>query len=200
MGTVLIKYIGDAAEVVIPANLGITEIGDDAFNMSGIKTVNIPEGVQRIGARAFNDCYFLEEVRLPESLMIVGSDAFRHTNITLPANIAYTEYLNISDIIPGVSHTTTLRRGSGNEHFYRIVVPNDAVLNTHISGSVDAVMTLYDADWKQIARANALFNQRITDRVSAGIYYIRIHHGGWYLGSNPSADRYSIYVATENTQ
>lgn len=38
--------------------------------------VEIPEGVTHIGARAFADCYYLEEVVLPESLRVVGKEAF----------------------------------------------------------------------------------------------------------------------------
>lgn len=90
-GTVLVGYLGNAANVTIPANLGITEIGDSAFIHAGITSIVIPEGVQRIGANAFLDCYDLVSVTLPRSVTFLGSSAFYWcglTSISLPANLA----------------------------------------------------------------------------------------------------------------
>ena len=42
-GTVLVKYLGQAKDIVIPANLEITEIGDDAFGHTSISSVVFPE-------------------------------------------------------------------------------------------------------------------------------------------------------------
>ena len=74
-GTVLVQYLGRDQNVIIPANLGITEIGEGAFEKSGIRSVSIPEGVERI-ERAFGDCLELAEVFLPSTLRIIGDHAF----------------------------------------------------------------------------------------------------------------------------
>jgi len=91
-GTVLVKYLGTAADIVIPSNLGITEIGDDVFNMATITSVVIPEGVQRIGARAFNDCYALTSVTIPGSIKVLDTRAFNQcyelAGITLPNGLS----------------------------------------------------------------------------------------------------------------
>ena len=89
-GTVLIQYRGNAEDLDIPANLGITEIGDGAFNQSNIRSLGIPEGVQRIG-RAFDDCNSLTEIRLPSSLVSIGDYAFYNrqnlANINFPESL-----------------------------------------------------------------------------------------------------------------
>jgi len=65
-GTVLTKYNGKAAEVVIPANLGITEIGGRAFDYPKITSVVIPAGVTTIGDWAFSGCENLTAITVNE--------------------------------------------------------------------------------------------------------------------------------------
>jgi hypothetical protein len=77
-GTTLVQYQGKAAEVIIPADLGITEIGDEVFYRSGIRSVAIPEGVKKLGVQSFSDCYHLETITLPRSLVEIGRDAFSY--------------------------------------------------------------------------------------------------------------------------
>jgi hypothetical protein len=54
-GSVLVQYLGDAEHVVIPANLGITAIGDSTFVYTeiGIISITIPASVTSIGERVF---------------------------------------------------------------------------------------------------------------------------------------------------
>jgi hypothetical protein len=76
-GTELVQYRGKGdAEVVIPANLGITAIGDNVFEGAHIRSVAIPAGVERIGARSFKDCYNLESVVIPGTVSRIGDRAF----------------------------------------------------------------------------------------------------------------------------
>ena len=54
---VLVEYRGAGGDVVIPGDLGITEIGKEAFRENGTLTsVVIPEGVTIIGESAFRKC------------------------------------------------------------------------------------------------------------------------------------------------
>jgi hypothetical protein len=89
-GTVLVQYQGNAEHVIVPANLGITEISENVFQSSAIVSVTIPEGVQRIGS-AFRDCYSFTTISLPNSLRIIGDYAFylcgSLTNVTIPAGV-----------------------------------------------------------------------------------------------------------------
>lgn len=52
-------------------------IGDKAFdNCYGITHISIPEGVTVIGNYAFRNCVSLEEIYIPESLVVCQYDAF----------------------------------------------------------------------------------------------------------------------------
>lgn len=62
----------------IPENLGITEIGEDAFNGCKATKIIIPEGVVKINKAAFASLSKLREVVFPSSLEIIGEDAFRN--------------------------------------------------------------------------------------------------------------------------
>lgn len=89
---VLTAYKGTDTNIVIPDNLGITAIGDDAFSgKTAITSVVVPEGVLSIGMGAFRDCRKLEQISLPESLTYIGSSAFRDcaslNGITVPAAV-----------------------------------------------------------------------------------------------------------------
>ena len=69
--------------VTIPSKLGgypVTAIGDSAFiNLSGIKSVTIPNSVTRIGYNAFNGCTGLASIKIPDSVSSISSDAFADT-------------------------------------------------------------------------------------------------------------------------
>ncbi len=81
---------------VIPANYGITEICDNAFSGSNITSVAIPDGVKRIGDRAFANCKLLESVTLPTGLKTIGQQAFsslpRLLEIKIPNTVTYVGY------------------------------------------------------------------------------------------------------------
>lgn len=69
-------------DVVIPE--GVTSIADSAFwsyeiatNDKKITSITVPEGVTRIGEAAFSNLEALKEVKLPESLKVIGSSAFQ---------------------------------------------------------------------------------------------------------------------------
>ena len=75
---VLVEYVGNGGDVVIPDNLGIKEIGEKAFyENTTIKSVVIPEGITKIGDKAFEGCTLLKTVDLPYSLTELGSGVFR---------------------------------------------------------------------------------------------------------------------------
>ena len=60
---------------------GITHIGYKAFTRVKVKKVILPEGLVSIGADAFRDCIYLEEVTLPSTLEVIGTWAFINTNL-----------------------------------------------------------------------------------------------------------------------
>ena len=67
---VLVKYIGNDEEVIIPE--GIISIGDRAFFFNkSIKRVFIKEGVTSIGETSFGFCENLSDILLPKSLKCI---------------------------------------------------------------------------------------------------------------------------------
>lgn len=73
-------------------NLLFTDSGTAiVFACNGKSEVIIPEGIERISARAFFHNTLLESVSLPESLSVIETEAFRGTNLKeliLPGEIA----------------------------------------------------------------------------------------------------------------
>ena len=89
---VLVKYHGRGGAVVIPANLGITAIGYQAFlECTTLTSVEIPKGVTRIETSAFNSCINLTSVKLPDGLVTIDDRAFYKcsslTAIDLPKSV-----------------------------------------------------------------------------------------------------------------
>ncbi len=77
---VITKYIGSAADIVIPSEIDgypVTRIGFQAFSwLSRIESVVIPEGVYAIEDRVFTMCSKIKSISLPQSLTSIGSEAF----------------------------------------------------------------------------------------------------------------------------
>ena len=70
----LISYSGDDLQIVIPSE--VTEIGGFVFANSGVRKVVIGSGVKIIGRGAFKNCKTLMEISLPNGLEEIGASAF----------------------------------------------------------------------------------------------------------------------------
>lgn len=64
-------------DITIPDT--VTEIGHAAFQGSGLKSIVIPEGVEKLDY-AFRECKYLESVTLPSTLKEIKSNTFRLCN------------------------------------------------------------------------------------------------------------------------
>lgn len=72
---ILISYIGDSADVVIPDE--VIEIAPQAFlENQNIETLIIPDGVEKIGAEAFKNCRNIKYLRVGNSVKIIETEAF----------------------------------------------------------------------------------------------------------------------------
>lgn len=94
-GNILVKYIGDAEDLVLPQNYYSQDyiIGRNAFGWkTNIKTITIPESVKSIGEYAFRGCRNLISITIPESVMDIGEHAFyicnKLGNVTMPKILA----------------------------------------------------------------------------------------------------------------
>lgn len=78
-GDTVVRYKGNKAHVRIP--VGIVTIGDEAFSHNKTLTsVELPEGLQAIGKRAFYGAG-LREIRFPDSLQTIDTWGFNDTQL-----------------------------------------------------------------------------------------------------------------------
>ena len=73
-GNRLLLYQGQAEKIRLPE--WVEEIGDGAFLGSSLVSVEFPENLRSVGARAFQGCGRLTAVSFPASLRIMGDYAF----------------------------------------------------------------------------------------------------------------------------
>jgi len=109
----IIKYEGTSRMVIIPSMINsvkVRAIGDFAFSdRVDLFAVTIPDGVTRIGFRAFAHCLALRSVRLSRDLTIIDSMAFTEcvslTSITIPDSVteigwsAFTDCTGLREVI-----------------------------------------------------------------------------------------------------
>ncbi|MGN0442472.1 MAG: leucine-rich repeat protein [Acutalibacteraceae bacterium] len=83
-GTLYInEYNGSGEEVVIPSEIDgkrVTKIGTALFlNNKEIKSAVISDGIPEIGGEAFGNCTNLADVSIPDSVAVIGFNAFEGT-------------------------------------------------------------------------------------------------------------------------
>ena len=82
----LIKYKGEGGKVTVPD--GVTRIGDRAFyNCGALESVVVTGKVKVIGENAFYNCAELKSVELPESIIRIGMSAFENCKSLETINI-----------------------------------------------------------------------------------------------------------------
>ncbi|MBE7504171.1 MAG: leucine-rich repeat domain-containing protein [Verrucomicrobiales bacterium] len=70
----------DLQTMTLPS--GLIAIGSQAFSMSGLTSISIPDGVVAIEAETFTRCSNLTHVTLPPTLLSIAAQAFAWTGLT----------------------------------------------------------------------------------------------------------------------
>lgn len=82
---------GVLRELEIPEK--VTAVGSCAFAKSGLQSVALPEGVEKIEYKAFGGCESLSEAVLPDSIRTISNSAFSDcislSEIEIPPNTSY---------------------------------------------------------------------------------------------------------------
>ena len=166
-----------SAKLTIPSTVNvdgvdyaIKSIADDAFwGNFFVEELNISEGVQTIGKRAFRNCYGLKKLTLPSTLTKINDYAFGNCNLLSYVLVKWNEPINISNNVFGDSKwengvevitmpSATLFVPIGTMHKYQTAegwnkfatvlegelkeVTIDEVTYSYATGSKEAIVTL----------------------------------------------------------
>ena len=81
-------------DLVISNDAEITTIGEGAFNNSNISNITLPNKLQTIGNKAFQNCIKLSSINIPSDCTSIGEYAFQSctslANIVIDENAKYT--------------------------------------------------------------------------------------------------------------
>ena len=68
-------------QVVFPQNSALTSVGRNAFNVTALTSITLPDTVEEIGDNAFSGSSSLAQINIPSSLRSFGNNAFGSTKI-----------------------------------------------------------------------------------------------------------------------
>ncbi len=115
-GKKLVRYENKEGEILIPDELGITEIGDKVFKaplFGESKITGITSNtVKKIGKQAFMDCINLENVSFP-NVEIIEKDAFN--NCSSLKSVSFPELITIGEF---AFNTVMVNKNSSLESIY----------------------------------------------------------------------------------
>ena len=96
--------------IIFDDNSNLEIIEDFAFyHFKSLISINLPDGLQSIGMKAFEECTSLKEIEIPNTVTTIGSNAFSYctnlTNVVLPNNEtiinenAFYDCINLANVI-----------------------------------------------------------------------------------------------------
>ena len=115
----IVEYKGSDLDVVVPQTIdgkAVTGIEKYAFYRKNIKSVQLPDGLKKIGSCAFNYVTNLESVNIPDSVTTIGYDVFSGCNlkkIVIPASVVNIESGAFSGLVTDDGEITAGPIGSG---------------------------------------------------------------------------------------
>lgn len=105
-------------EIMIPEQ--VKSIGCKTFHCCGLRKINLPKGINEIGAYAFSGCENLKEISIPASLLK------NKNNKTIPnIGLRYVEKVIVSELTDNILHAGILITNSFDSDIVEIVTPND---------------------------------------------------------------------------
>ncbi len=159
---ILVNYLGDKANVVIPQ--GVTAINSFALaHIENIVSVEVPEGIETIGESAFSSCSNLSNITLQNGLLSIGDNAFRNCdaleNITIPTSVE-----GIGEDAFNSSGLVSVEIPDSVEFIGRYAFWNcEALTNITFAGLETWYVTTSIADWENKTNGTEI---AVTDRVT----------------------------------
>ena len=99
--------------VIIPD--GVTRIGERAFfDKRWLTGVTIPDSVTGIGEYAFSDCYYMEYITIPQSVTVIGSGAFIYCEGLTGVTILNESAVIAGDAFAGCGEELTIHAKTGS--------------------------------------------------------------------------------------
>ncbi|MDR2135392.1 MAG: leucine-rich repeat protein [Treponema sp.] len=199
------------SNVSLPDSLQV--IDDGAFsNCGSLLRVNIPAGIVAIGGYAFNECNKLLVVNMPENITYLSSNAMpgglgivyensgrRAGPYTFMRGFGTwrygTEPIHQAQLLAsGVPVSGSFQLVS--EIWYYFNVPaNGAIITAYTEGSIDTVLTVYDANGSELEEDDDSgndYNARVSVVASGGILYLKLRSYDGYSGGT-----YQLHTAVE---
>ena len=131
------RFLSPEGKYTIPE--GVTEIAFRGFRgQEGIKSIEIPGSVKRIGNEAFGYCKNLKHVTLNEGLEVIGGFAFQHSgleSINIPRSVGIIGTWAFS----GCENLKHVTLNEGLEVIGSAVFYNSALESINIPGSVKRI-------------------------------------------------------------
>ena len=91
IGTSAFEYCERLVEVRMGSN--VKRIGNNSFMHTGIKEMVLPNGLEHIGNKAFNNCVDLEYLVIPDTVMFIGHNALYNLRslkkLAIPSELYY---------------------------------------------------------------------------------------------------------------
>lgn len=142
---VITGYTGTEFDIAIPAEIDdrpVTVIGEKAFSGYDLKTIVLPDTIERIEEEAFYECDLLEDVELPNGLSFIGYAAFDNCTsldaITLPDDVMFDRRMSMAldgghYIIWSPFDTNTVVYVSRDSETLYSLEENKEILDAHFS-------------------------------------------------------------------